>query len=71
MKSLQVYRLPDSITGFGGVTFDNAGRIITTAMTSVGDVPWPSYEASFKDRIEVTLWKADATHTSKDGVLTA
>lgn len=59
LKSLQAYKLPNSITGFGGVTFDDAGHIISAAMTSVGAGPWPSYEASFKGRLEVALRKAD------------
>lgn len=60
LKSLQDYKLPNSITGFGGVTFDDAGHNVSTAMTSVGAGPWPSYEASFKGRLEVALRKADA-----------
>ncbi|RDL42563.1 Uncharacterized protein BP5553_02542 [Venustampulla echinocandica] len=60
LKSLQDYKLPKSITSFGGVTFDDTGRTISTAMTSVGAGPWPSYEASFEGRLEVALRKADA-----------
>ena len=59
LKALQDYQLPESITDFGGVTFDDTGRIVSTAMTSVGIRSWPSYEASFKGRLEVAL-KADA-----------
>lgn len=46
--------------GFGGVTFDDTGHIVSTAMTSVGVGPWSSYEASFEGRLEVALQKADA-----------
>ncbi|WEW59970.1 hypothetical protein PRK78_005452 [Emydomyces testavorans] len=60
LKALQDYQLPDSITGFGGVTFDDAGRIVSAAMPTVGVGPWPSYEASFKGRLEVALKRADA-----------
>ena len=60
LKALQDYQLPESITGFGGVTFDENGRIVSTAMTSVGAGPWPSYESSFKGRLEVALRRADA-----------
>ncbi|KAF4634752.1 hypothetical protein G7Y89_g3359 [Cudoniella acicularis] len=60
LKSLQDYELPESIASFGGVTFDDTGRPISTAMTSVGAGPWSSYEASFKGRLEVALQKADA-----------
>ena len=59
LKTLQTYQLPESITGFGGVTFDEAGHIISAAMASVGTGPWPSYEASFKGRLEVALRNAD------------
>ncbi|KAI1747935.1 hypothetical protein F4782DRAFT_390828 [Xylaria castorea] len=60
LKGLQDYQLPDTITGFGGVTFDEKGCIASTAMTSVGVGPWPTYEASFKGRLEVALQRADA-----------
>ncbi|CRG87492.1 hypothetical protein PISL3812_04510 [Talaromyces islandicus] len=45
--------------GGGGVTFDGAGEVVSTAMTSVGAGPWPTYEASFKGRLEVALQRAD------------
>ncbi|KAF2969011.1 hypothetical protein GQX73_g4574 [Xylaria multiplex] len=60
LKGLQDYQLPETITGFGGVTFDEKGRIVSTAMTSVGAGPWLTYEASFKGRLEVALQRADA-----------
>jgi hypothetical protein len=60
LKSLQEFALPASITGFGGVTFDDAGRIVSAAMPTVGAGPWDSYEASFKGRLAVALRKADA-----------
>ncbi|KAI0911027.1 hypothetical protein F4823DRAFT_587819 [Ustulina deusta] len=60
LKALQDYQLPDSITGYGGVTYAEDGRIISAAMTSVGAGPWPTYESSFKGRLEVALQRADA-----------
>ncbi|KAI0107221.1 kinase-like domain-containing protein [Nemania sp. FL0031] len=60
LKALQDYQLPESITGFGGVTFDENGRIVSAAMPSVGAGPWLSYESSFKGRLEVELQEADA-----------
>ncbi len=60
IKALQDYQLPDSITAFGGVTFDENGRIVSAAMPSVGEGPWPSYEASFRGRIEMAFMEADA-----------
>ncbi len=58
LKGLQSYKLPESITGFGGVTFDDAGRIVSAPMPTVGAGPWLSYEAHFKGRLEVALRKA-------------
>jgi hypothetical protein len=58
LKGLQSYKLPESITSFGGVTFDGAGRILSAPMPTVGAGPWPSYEAHFKGRLEVALKKA-------------
>lgn len=60
LKGLQDYQLPETVTGFGGVTFDEKGCVVSTAMTSVGAGPWPTYEASFKGRLEVALQRADA-----------
>ena len=59
LKASQDYQLPEGITGFEGVTFDDAGRIVSTAMTSIGVGPWLSYEASFKGRLELALKEAD------------
>lgn len=42
------------------MTFDEKGRVVSTAMTNVGVGPWPTYEASFKGRLEVALQRADA-----------
>jgi len=58
LKGLQSYKLPESITGFGGVTFDDTGRVVSAPMPTVGAGPWPSYEAHFKGRLEVALMKA-------------
>ncbi len=58
LKGLQSYKLPESITGFGGVTFDDAGRIVSAPMPTVGAGPWVSYEGHFKGRLEVALRKA-------------
>jgi hypothetical protein len=61
LQGLQSFKVPETITGFGGgVTFDNADRIVSAAMPTVGAGPWPSYEASFRGRLDVALKKADA-----------
>ncbi|KAK3370271.1 hypothetical protein B0H63DRAFT_454462 [Podospora didyma] len=54
----QDFELPETITGFGGVTFDPDGRIVSAVMPTVGEGPWPTYEASFKGRLAVALQKA-------------
>ena len=59
LREMQTYRLPSSIKGFGGLTFDPAGRIVSGPMTSVDAGPWPSYEESYKGRLKVALAKAD------------
>ncbi|KAK0637153.1 kinase-like domain-containing protein [Bombardia bombarda] len=59
LKGLQEYQLPESITEFGGLTYDADGRIVSAPMPTVGAGPWPSYEASFSGRLAVALKKAD------------
>jgi len=60
LKGLQDYSLPDSIAGWGGVTFDDSGTIVSGPMTSVGDGPWTSFEDSYRGRLKIALNKADA-----------
>ncbi|KAI1196980.1 hypothetical protein F5X97DRAFT_303467 [Nemania serpens] len=60
LKGLQDYLLPKSITGWGGVTFDDTGAIVSAPMTSVGAGPWSSLEDSFRDRLQITLDEANA-----------
>ncbi len=59
LKGIQSYTLPASIAGFGGVTFDAAGQVVSAAMPTVGAGPWDSFEASFKARLELELKEAD------------
>ncbi|KAI1149491.1 kinase-like domain-containing protein [Nemania diffusa] len=59
LKALQDYPLPASIKGWGGVTFDNSGAIVSASMPSVGTGPWSSFEDSYRGRLEVALSKAD------------
>ena len=66
LKAVQNYRLPESISQFGGVTFDENGQIVSAAMSTVGAGPWQSYEAYFKERIEIALEKA-ASNKAIDG----
>jgi hypothetical protein len=60
LKALQEYHLPHTITAYGGVTYDKDGRIVSAIMPTVGEGPWPSYEASFRGRTDVAFRKADA-----------
>lgn len=60
LKALQDFQLPSSIEQYGGVTFDSAGQIISTAMTSVGSGPWLLYEDYFRDRLHRALRQADS-----------
>lgn len=60
LKALQDFRLPRSIEKYGGVTFDDAGQIVSTAMTSVGSGPWLLYEDYFRNRLKRSLQQADS-----------
>lgn len=59
LRALQEYQLPDTIAGFGGVTFNDTGRIVSAAMPTVRAGPWQSFEDSYRARLEVALEKAD------------
>ncbi|RDL37149.1 Uncharacterized protein BP5553_04582 [Venustampulla echinocandica] len=59
LDALQKYQLPQTITGFGGLTFDQSGNTVSATMTSVDAGPWPSYEASFQGRLKVAIAEAD------------
>ncbi|KAL8370455.1 hypothetical protein RB595_000703 [Gaeumannomyces hyphopodioides] len=63
LKGLQSCKLPDSITGFGGLTFDGVGRIVSGPMFNVGAGPWPSYQEYYLERLQKMLAKADANPT--------
>lgn len=60
VKALQAYSLPSTITGYGGLTFNEGGEIVSAAMPTVGAGPWPSYQASFQYRLDLALKKADS-----------
>ena len=60
LSEMQKFRLPSSITEFGGLTFDSAGRIVSGLMTIVDAGPWPSYEEQYKGRFRAVLAKVDA-----------
>jgi hypothetical protein len=60
LKALQDFKLPSSIEQYGGVTFDSAGQIVSTAMTSVSSGPWLLYEDYFRNRLVLALQQADS-----------
>jgi hypothetical protein len=55
LKTLQCSQLPESVKQYGGVTFEEDGRITSSAMTSVSSGPWDSYESYFRDHLERAL----------------
>ncbi|KAJ5630009.1 hypothetical protein N7528_003666 [Penicillium herquei] len=59
LKGLQDFKLPASITKFGGVTFDENGTIVSAPMSMTSTGPWNSYEASFNARLKNALERAD------------
>ena len=59
LQALQDFTLPEGITDFGGVTFNDSGRIISASMATVSGGPWSSYEAHFRDRLQMALQGAD------------
>lgn len=59
LKGLQDYPLPESIKGWGGVSFHESGAIVSAPMSSVGAGPWYSLEDSYRDRLKIKLAKAD------------
>ncbi|EJT79678.1 hypothetical protein GGTG_04762 [Gaeumannomyces tritici R3-111a-1] len=63
LKGLQSCKLPDSIDGFGGLTFDGAGRIVSGPMSNVRAGPWPSYQEYYLERLQKMLADADANPT--------
>jgi hypothetical protein len=59
LKGLQDYDLPESIRGWGGVTYGDNGLIVSAPMTTVGAGPWSSLEDSFRGRFKEVLRRTD------------
>jgi hypothetical protein len=57
---LQSFRISDSITRYGGVTFDEKKKIVSAAMTSVGSGPWSSYQDYYEYNMARALKTADS-----------
>jgi hypothetical protein len=49
-SALQKYHLPDSVASFGGLTFNAAGSVISSAMTMFSGRPLPSYAGMRRDQ---------------------
>lgn len=61
VKAFQDYCLPDSIKGFGGLTFDHKGTMSTTASTIPCGGPFTTYANSLKGMCE---WQLEASGRS-------
>ncbi|KAG4435650.1 hypothetical protein IFR05_008872 [Cadophora sp. M221] len=59
LKGLQEFRLPESIRGWGGVTYDDRGVLVSAPMTVVGAGPWSSLQEAFEGRVKEALNKTD------------
>jgi thiamine kinase-like enzyme len=60
LSRLQKVTLPETIKCFGGLTFDDEGKIVSAGMSSVQGGPWESYQESFREQFESALAQADA-----------
>ncbi|KAK9386022.1 aminoglycoside phosphotransferase [Lipomyces mesembrius] len=61
IKCLQDFQLPSSITGYGGLTFNNEGKITSTLMTVPCGGPFPTYALLCK---AMCMWQLDASDRS-------
>ncbi|KAH7379847.1 kinase-like domain-containing protein [Cadophora sp. MPI-SDFR-AT-0126] len=59
LKGLQEFRLPESIKGWGGVTYDDRGVLVSAPMIVVGAGPWSSLQEAFGGRVKEALSKTD------------
>lgn len=59
IKALQDYELPNTIQGYGGLTFDTLGNIISAQLTLLRGGPYPTYEAYYKGLLQAHLEQAD------------
>lgn len=59
LHALQSFQIPESITKYGGVTFDDTGMMVSAAMTSVGSGPWSTYADYFHQKVDKAFQTAD------------
>lgn len=59
VKVLQRYQLPLSIQGYGGLSFDQSGSIVSAAMTTIHAGPFDTYEALCRAMLQSSLAEAE------------
>ena len=59
IKALQNYQLPETIPGYGGLSFDVSGNIVSAQMTLLRGGPYPTYQAYYKALLQAHLDEAD------------
>lgn len=67
--AMQRLQLPKSVTGFGGLTYNEHGELVSDVMTSVDEGPWEIYEESYRARIKLALKKSETNHYIKGWVV--
>ncbi|KXH46032.1 phosphotransferase enzyme family protein [Colletotrichum nymphaeae SA-01] len=61
VTGIQRVSLPESVKSHGGLTINEAGRIVGGAMTTVKGGPWERYSDFWKARLAIRLEDADAS----------
>ncbi|KAK1447494.1 phosphotransferase enzyme family protein [Colletotrichum melonis] len=61
VTGIQRVSLPKSVKSHGGLSIDEAGRIVGGAMTTVKGGPWERYSDFWKARLAIRLEDADAS----------
>ncbi|KAL9088006.1 MAG: hypothetical protein Q9165_006347 [Trypethelium subeluteriae] len=59
LAHFQRYKIPDSVKGYGGLTFNAAGEYVSAPLSILDGGPFPTYEALVKKTIESKLAKSD------------
>ena len=66
LACFQRHQLPESIKGYGGLSFDSAGNYISAPMGIMKGGPFPTYDVLVRETIQSKLAKAD-TDDQVDG----
>ncbi|KAF1348905.1 hypothetical protein BDV97DRAFT_267631, partial [Delphinella strobiligena] len=59
VKALQNIKLPGSVSGYGGLSFDDQGAIISSQMTLLSGGPFPAFETLMSHVLRAALNDAD------------